>query len=122
MNDLLTQQLEEVLRHAAGSRGLACEGQLRAAAGTLSRAASADISATTVVGALGADDVSQFDALVASIADEYNLDVRVHHQVGAFSVRFTRRPRPAPAPVASPSRAGLGSWLARVGLRSPAGT
>ena len=117
MNDLLTRQLNDVLGDVACSRGLACENQLRAAAGTLSRLASEDIVATNVVGFLGADDVDQFDALVAAIADEYGLDVRVQHQVGAFSVRFTRRPRPA----AAPSQAGRTSWLARVGLRPTGG-
>jgi hypothetical protein len=87
------EQLDEVLGDAAvRARGLACEGQLRAAAGTVSRAVADVIRATTVVGALAADDRRQFDTLVAAIAAEHGLDVSVKHQTGAFSVRFTRRP------------------------------
>jgi hypothetical protein len=124
MNDLLAQQLDELLSQPpCCSRRLACESQLRAAAGTLSQGTSEGIRATTVVGFLGADDVSAFDAVVAEIADEYDLDVSVRHQVGAFSVRFSSRPRATTqAPVGTPSdSAGRQSWLARLGLRAQAG-
>jgi hypothetical protein len=69
---------------------LACEGPLRVAAGTMSRAANDEISATTLVGVLGADDVQAFKALVAEIVDEFGFDARVRLHVGSFSVRFSR--------------------------------
>ncbi len=71
--------------------GLQGESQLRVAASLLSRALPGDISATTVVGVLGRDDVDAFTALVARIEDEFDLNARVRLHVGSFSVRFTRR-------------------------------
>jgi hypothetical protein len=64
----------------------------------LSNAQSDEISATTVVGVLGSDDMPAFEALVAEIADELNLDARVRLQVGSFSVRLSRHQDPGPEP------------------------
>jgi hypothetical protein len=56
----------------------------------LSHAPAYEMTATTVVGALGRDDVEAFRALVRDIADEYGLDASVTVNVGPFSVRFRR--------------------------------
>ena len=80
----------ETLAERASVVHLACEGPLRVAAGILSRAANDEISATTVVGVLGADDVQAFKALVAEIVDEFGFEARVRLHVGSFSVRFSR--------------------------------
>jgi hypothetical protein len=50
------------------------------------------------VGVLGSDDMPAFEALVAEIADELNLDARVRLQVGSFSVRLSRHQDPGPEP------------------------
>ena len=91
MNQSLADQFEEVLSEPARSGGLCCERALRVGARTLSRATRGEITATTVVGVLGADDLAPFRALVATIADEFDLDSRVRLHVGSFSVRFSRR-------------------------------
>jgi hypothetical protein len=99
MNELLAKQLDDVLAEPAR---LSTEAQLHVAAATLARAAPDEITATTVVGVLGADDRSAFEALVHEIADELELDATIRLRVGSFSVRFSRRvpvaataPRPA---------------------------
>jgi hypothetical protein len=86
----VADRILESLVERASVVHLACEGPLRVAAGILSRAASDEISATTVVGVLGADDVQAFKALVAEIVDEFGFDARVRLHVGSFSVRFSR--------------------------------
>lgn len=91
MNKLLTRQLREVGASSCARPELSCESQLRVAANTLSRAHVDEISATTVVGVLGRDDLAAFEALVAEIGNELDLDARVRLHVGSFSVRFTRR-------------------------------
>jgi hypothetical protein len=48
------------------------------------------MTATTVVGVLGRDDLEAVRALVHDIADEYGLDATVTVKVGSFSVRFER--------------------------------
>jgi len=118
MHNLLADQLDEALRTAPGAIGLACEPQLRAAAGALCQARAGEISATTVLGVLGADDLPQFQALVADIAQTSNLDIDVQYQIGMFLVRFTRRvqpPRPEPA-----ADSGLGAWLRSLRRRDAA--
>jgi hypothetical protein len=87
MNDMLARQLEDVLAEPAA---LSTEATLRVAAATLARAASDEITATTVVGVLGADDRSAFEALVHEIADEFELEATTRLHVGSFSVRFSR--------------------------------
>ena len=118
MPNLLADQLDDALRAAPHAIGLACEPQLRAAAGTLSQARG-EISATTVLGVLGADDLPQFQALVADIAQTSNLDVDLQYQVGAFLVRFTGRVSPPVPESAAPDR-GLGAWLRSLRRRVPA--
>jgi hypothetical protein len=91
MNRLLTTQLQEVIASRNARPELRCESQLRIAASMLRRAEADEMSATTVVGTLGRDDVAAFEALVVEIGDELDLDARVRLHVGSFSVRFTRR-------------------------------
>lgn len=87
---VVAERILETLAEPVSVVHLACEGPLRVAASTLSRAASDEISATTVVGVLGADDVPAFKALVAQIVDEFGFDAGVRLHVGSFSVRFSR--------------------------------
>ena len=92
MNQLLARQIEEAVR-GSGVRecvGLGCEESLRVAAATLVHARSDDVSAVTVVGRIGQDDVHAIEALVASIADELGVVYRVRHYPTSFSVRFSR--------------------------------
>lgn len=118
MHNLLADQLDDALRPTPHATGLACEPQLRAAAGTLSQARTGEISATTVLGVLGADDLLQFQALIADIAQTSNLDVDVQYQVGTFQVRFTRGASPLPESAAADT--GLGAWLRGLRRRVPA--
>jgi CheY-like chemotaxis protein len=67
------------------------EGPLAVAASMLSAAAVHEMTATTVVGVLGRDDVDAFRALVRDVSDEYGLEARVKLHVGSYSVRFSRR-------------------------------
>jgi hypothetical protein len=48
------------------------------------------MTARTVVGVVGRDDVEAFRSFVRDIADEYGLNAAVKINVGSFSVRFTR--------------------------------
>jgi hypothetical protein len=91
MNSLLAQQLGDLVGIASRVQRLACEPQLRAAAGTLWRTASDEVSATTVVGTLGVDDVATFERLVEDVANEFELTPRIRLGKGSFAVRFTRR-------------------------------
>ena len=59
----------------------------------LSSAAAHQMTATTVVGVLGCDDVDAFRSLVADISEEYGLEATVKLQQGSYSVRFSRPPR-----------------------------
>ena len=91
MNQLLTTQLNKVVTPSNARPELRCESQLRIAANMLSRAHAGEMSATTVVGVLGLDDVAAFETLVAEIGEELHLNARVRLHIGSFSVRFTRR-------------------------------
>jgi len=97
--------------------GLACERQLRTAAAVFSRLGAGEITATRVVGVLGADDTDRFRARVGEIADEYGLDATITFHVGSFAVRFTPcipvpdEPRRARSPL---------SLLARIAHRNGA--
>ena len=82
------------------------------AARMVSRAADYEMTATTVVGVLGRDDVGAFKALVAEICDEYGVDARVSIHGGSFSVRFTHQTIEPAAPPNQPT--GLKSMLARI--------
>jgi hypothetical protein len=70
--------------------GLACEASLRAAAATLAHASSHEVTATRVIGVLGADDQAAFEALVTRIARDYSVAATVALRGGSFSVRFSR--------------------------------
>jgi hypothetical protein len=117
MNNLVAHQVREVLSGPARCVGLACEAPLRVAAATLASADTDDIGATTVVGAVGTDDLAAFQKLVADSAAEYDLDARVRVYVGSFSVRFSRRSE-ASASVLDSHAGGHTSILARIGLRA----
>jgi len=91
---MLTRQLDEVLgtTQPRSRTALASESPLRVAAATLSWAPLEQVTATTVVGVLGQDDVSAFEEVVKNIAAEFGLESRVRLHVGSFSVRFSRAP------------------------------
>jgi hypothetical protein len=91
---MLSRQLDEVVgtKRPDRSTRLASESPLRVAAATLSRASSDQVTATTVVGVLGQDDVPAFEELVADIAAEFELESQIRLHVGSFSVRFRRKP------------------------------
>jgi hypothetical protein len=92
LNQLLARQIHEAIapRQPGRCSELECERSLRVAAATLSGAQSDEITATTVVGTLGRDDVAAVEALVAAIAREFGLESRVRTNVGSYSVRFSR--------------------------------
>jgi hypothetical protein len=90
INQLLTTQLDDLLAIPESRPALKSESQLRVAAAMLSDAEPGGISATTVVGVLGLDDATAFNALVDDIVNEYDLEARVRLHVGSFSVRFSR--------------------------------
>jgi hypothetical protein len=89
---MLARQLEEVVGTDQPGRytGLGAESQLGVAAATLGRSPSNEVTATTVVGILGRDDVSAFEALVHDIGAEFGLASRIRLRAGSFSVRFSR--------------------------------
>ena len=113
MNNLVPKQVEEVLLGPVSCVGLACGGPLRVAAGTLHRADTDEINATTVVGVVGTDNLVTFQKLVADIADEFDLSARVRVDGGLFAVRFSRRVEP-PALVTDSHAGGLKSVFARL--------
>jgi hypothetical protein len=90
VNPSLTRDLEGILNKPAAHVELAYESPLRVAASMLSRAASHEMKATTVVGVLGRDDVEAFRTLTDEVANEYGLAAKVTLKVGSFSVRFER--------------------------------
>jgi hypothetical protein len=91
MNQAVVAQLDEILGKPESRPTLKCESQLRVAAAMLRHARPGEITATTVVGVLGRDDVAAFNELVGEIGDELDLDTRVRLHVGSYSVRFSRR-------------------------------
>jgi hypothetical protein len=100
VNQLLARQIEEAVGTIRDGPccGLGCEAQLRVAAATVSDAPPGLITAATVVGILGQDDVPAVEAMVSDIANQFQLktDLRVH--LGSFSVRFSRRQDQREAP------------------------
>jgi hypothetical protein len=94
VNQMLTRQLDEVVgtKQPSRSRRLASESPLRVAAATLGWAPQDQVTATTVVGVLGQDDVPAFEELVADIAAEFGLESDIRIRLGSFSVRFRRKP------------------------------
>jgi hypothetical protein len=91
MNYVLTEQPNAILVKPESQAALKCESQLRVAATMLRRARPSEMTATTVVGVLGLDDCAAFNALVAEIGNQLDLDARVRLNVGSYSVRFSRR-------------------------------
>ena len=90
MNPALVRDIEDILQAPAARVTLKAERQLAVAAGILNAAPAREMTATTVVGVLGSDDVDAFRSLVADISDEYGLEATVKIQVGSYSVRFSR--------------------------------
>ena len=95
MNQLLARQIEEAVHTSEVQEGigLGCEDLLRVAAATLAHARPDDVSAVTVVGRFGQDEVCAIEALVADVAAEYGVDYRMRHYPTSFSVRFSRLAR-----------------------------
>ena len=91
MNTPRAQQLGDLLRAPAPARDVLHDGPLRVAAGTLQRSTADEVTATTVVGIVGADDLPAFRELVQRIARECGLDAHIGLRGDAFSVRFSRR-------------------------------
>jgi poly(3-hydroxybutyrate) depolymerase len=88
VNPSLARELADILSGSSARQELASEGPLLVAARMLSRAADHEMTATTVVGVLGRDDVDAFRALVHNIAQEFGLEATVKLKEGSFSVRF----------------------------------
>jgi hypothetical protein len=109
MKKLLAQQLDEVLAHANVRAGLACEAQLRAGAATVSGADTTEITAATVVGAIGPAQRDDLQALLEAIADEFDIQACVRLGANSFSVRFSRRATPA-EPAQPIGAAGPSLW------------
>lgn len=111
MNTLLARQLGELVAGAGARCDALYEAPLRVAVGTLLRAATDEVSATTVVGIVGADDVPAFQALVDRIAEEYGVEAQIRLRADAFSVRFSRPAitRPIFTPTVAPRRLGFTS-------------
>jgi hypothetical protein len=90
VNPSLDRQVEDILNGSSPRRALASEAPLRVAARMLSGATAYEMTATTVVGVLGSDDLDAFRALVHNIVQEFGLEATVKLKVGSFSVRFYR--------------------------------
>jgi len=92
MNTLLANQLGELLAPPVHPRDVLYESQMRVAAGTLQQASVDVVTATTVVGIVGAEDRAAFEALAHRIADECGVEARIRWRDQSFSVRFNRQP------------------------------
>jgi hypothetical protein len=92
LNPSLARELEDIVCQTTPREDLASAGPLLVAARTLSSAAASEMTATTVVGMLGLDDLAAFRALVQEIVDDFDLEATVKLQLGSFSVRFSRPP------------------------------
>jgi hypothetical protein len=91
MNPALLREIESIFQEAPPAPArLKAERQLAVAAGMLSTAAPREMTATTVVGVLGRDDVDAFRSLVADLSAEYGLEATVKLHQGTYSVRFSR--------------------------------
>lgn len=91
MNPRPASQLHRILYEAHPRAELVNAKPLRVAARMLSRSSADEMTATTVVGALGPDGIDAFRGLVQAIADDYQLTATITFHVGSFSVRFDRR-------------------------------
>jgi hypothetical protein len=90
VNPSLARELADILSGSGEHQELACEGPLLVAARMLSHATDDEMTATTVVGVLGSDDLDAFRSLVHGIVQEFGLEATVKPKVGSFSVRFNR--------------------------------
>ena len=90
MNPALLREVETIFQAPPAPAKLKSAAPLETAASMLSSTAAHQMSATTVVGVLGRDDVDAFLDLVAEISDEYGLEATVKTQLGSYSVRFSR--------------------------------
>jgi poly(3-hydroxybutyrate) depolymerase len=88
-NPTLALQVTDILAGPARPE-LACERALVVAARMLDGAAEHAMTATTVVGVIGRDDVDEFRSLVQDIAEEFGLDAEIRLKTGSFSVRLSR--------------------------------
>jgi hypothetical protein len=95
MNRLFVSELNDLLAAPAHERGLAGEGPLRVGARTVSNAPAGEVTAATVVGVVGGEDLSALERLVEDIAAEFDLDASLRLHAGSFSVRFSRRTQDA---------------------------
>jgi hypothetical protein len=86
----LARELADILSGSSARQELASEGPLLVAARMLSRATEDEMTATTVVGVLGHDDVHSFCTLVHNIAQDAGLEATIKLNGGSFSVRFHR--------------------------------
>src|SRR6266511_1299234 len=92
LNPTLALQVTDILDGKTQSAELACAGALVVAARMLTGADEVAMTATTVVGVLGRDDIDEFRSLVQDIAKEFGLQAEVRLKTGSFSVRFSRLP------------------------------
>ena len=90
VNPSLARELADILSGSGADQELVCEGPLLVAARMLSHATDYEMTATTVVGVLGRDDVDALRSLVHTIVQEFGLEATVKLKVGSFSVRFYR--------------------------------
>ena len=89
--DSLTTEFLTATARPARLVGLEPERALRTAAATLRAGACWDVSAVSVLLALGLDDLDGLTELVSHIADEFGLLASLRPMVGACTVRFSRR-------------------------------
>jgi hypothetical protein len=90
VNPSLARELAGLLGEPIPRDKLVYEEALIVAARTLSRAAAYEMTATTVVGVLGHDDIDAFRALVDTLAQDFCLQATPKLKMGSFSVRFSR--------------------------------
>ena len=91
--DVFTTDFFAATARPARSVGLEHEHALRTAAATARDGRRREISAVSVVLALGLDDLDGLKELVASLAQEFGLLASVRPTGGACAVRFSRRER-----------------------------
>jgi len=90
MNPTLLHEIETIVQTPPAPAKLKAAARLEVAASMLSSAAGHELTATTVVGVLGHDDVDLFQSLVSELSEEYGLDATVKVQQGSYAVRFSR--------------------------------
>lgn len=90
MHPTLLRDIETMFQAPPAPAKLKSAAPLEIASSMLSSAAAHEMTATTVVGVLGGDDVDAFRALVAEISDEYGLEATLKLYQGSYSVRLSR--------------------------------